>query len=182
MRQLIVSSLVLALLGLSIQAGEKPVSNVLNHTVKNIEGKDVKLSDYQGKVVLVVNVASKCGYTKQYTNLQAVYEKYKDKGLVVLGFPCNQFGGQEPGSEEDIQKFCSSKYNVSFPLFTKVDVNGSGTCDFYKDLKASKPGDIKWNFEKFLINKKGEVVSRYNSAAKPDSGEVLAAIEAELTK
>ncbi len=182
MRHLVASSLVLAILGLSIQAGEKPVSDVLNHTVKNIEGKDVNLADYQGKVVLVVNVASKCGYTKQYTNLQAVYEKYKDKGLVVLGFPCNQFGGQEPGSEEEIQKFCSSKYSVTFPLFSKVDVNGGGTSDFYKALKASKPGDIKWNFEKFLINKKGEVVNRFGSAAKPDAGELLAAIEAELSK
>jgi glutathione peroxidase len=171
-----------AVLALCLQAGEKPMGNVLTGTMKSIDGKDVNLADYQGKVVLVVNVASKCGYTKQYTNLQAVYEKYKDKGLVVLGFPCNQFGGQEPGSEEEIQQFCSSKYSVTFPLFAKVDVNGDKTAPLFKALKDSKPGEIGWNFEKFLINKKGEVVGRYKSGVKPDAGELLTTIEAELAK
>ena len=167
---------------LTLQAGEPRPSEVLNHTVKNIEGKDVKLSDYQGKVILVVNVASKCGLTPQYKGLEAAYEKYKDKGFVVLGFPCNQFGGQEPGSEEEIMKFCSTKYNVSFPMFSKIDVNGKGTSPVYQSLKAKFPGDIKWNFEKFLINKQGDVVMRFDSRTKPEDPKVVAAIEAELKK
>jgi len=183
MRKQLVALLALAALaGITFGAVEKTVSEVLNHTVKNIDGKEVNLADYQGKVILVVNVASKCGYTPQYKGMEAIYEKYKDKGFVVLGFPCNQFGGQEPGSEEDIQKFCSSKYNVTFPMFSKIDVNGNGTSAFYKTLKAKSPGDIKWNFEKFLINKKGEVVSRYSSKIKPEGPELTAAIEAELNK
>ena len=173
---------VVALGVLTLQAGEKVVSEVLNHTVKTIDGKEVKLADYEGKVILVVNVASKCGLTPQYKALQAEYEKYKDQGFVILGFPCNQFGSQEPGTEEDIQKFCSSKYNVTFPMFSKIDVNGTGTSPVYVALKAKFPGDIKWNFEKFLINKKGEVVKRFAPTVKPDAKEVTAAIEAELKK
>lgn len=173
---------VLALGAITMQAGEKPLSDVLNHKVKDIDGKEVNLADYHGKVILVVNVASKCGYTPQYTGMEMIYEKYKDKGFVVLGFPCNQFGGQEPGSEADIQKFCSSKYNVTFPMFSKIDVNGKGTSPFYVSLKAQKPGDVKWNFEKFLINKKGEVIGRYTSKVKPEGPELTAAIEAELSK
>lgn len=182
LKRLGVATALLTLVGLAVQAGEKPVSEVLNHTVKNIDGKDVKLADYEGKVILVVNVASKCGLTPQYKSLEAVYEKYKDQGFVVLGFPCNQFGGQEPGSEEDIQKFCSSKYNVTFPLFSKIDVNGDNASPLYKSLKAKKPGDIAWNFEKFLINKKGEVVERFSPKVKPDDGKVVTAIETELKK
>ena len=181
-KQLVAFLALLALAGITLQAEEKFVSEVLNHTVKNIEGKDVNLADYQGKVVLVVNVASKCGLTPQYKGLEAVYEKYKDKGFVVLGFPCNQFGGQEPGSEADIQQFCSTKYNVTFPMFAKIEVNGKGTSQLYQALKAKFPGDIKWNFEKFLINKKGEVVKRFAPTVKPDAKEVTAAIEAELKK
>lgn len=181
-KQLIAIAALVAMAGITLQAEEKAVSEVLNHTVKNIEGKDVNLADYQGKVVLVVNVASKCGLTPQYKGLEAVYEKYKDKGFVVLGFPCNQFGGQEPGSEADIQQFCTDKYNVSFPMFSKIDVNGNNTSKLYQSLKAKFPGDIKWNFEKFLINKKGEVVSRHDPKQKPDSAELVAAIEAELKK
>lgn len=173
---------VVALGAIAIQAGEPTVSEVLNHTVKNIEGKDVKLADYQGKVILVVNVASQCGLTPQYKGLEAAYEKYKEQGFVVLGFPCNQFGKQEPGNEEEIQKFCSSKYNVTFPMFSKIDVNGKDSSPLYQSLKAKFPGDIKWNFEKFLINKKGEVVKRFAPTMKPESPEVVAAIEAELKK
>lgn len=171
---------VLALGTLTLQAAEKVVSEVLNHTVKNIEGKDVKLSDYEGKVILVVNVASKCGLTPQYKALEAAYEKYKDQGFVVLGFPCNQFLSQEPGDEAEIQKFCTTKYNVTFPMFSKIEVNGKGASPVYQALKAKFPGDITWNFEKFLINKKGEVVKRFAPKVKPDAKEVIAAIEAEL--
>ena len=181
-KQLIALLALSAFAGITLQAGGKIVSEVLNHTVKNIDGKEVNLADYQGKVILVVNVASKCGYTPQYKGMEAVYEKYKDKGFVVLGFPCNQFGGQEPGDEADIQKFCSSTYNVTFPMFSKIDVNGNSASPFYKTLKAKSPGDIKWNFEKFLINKRGEVVSRYSSKIKPEGPELTAAIEAELNK
>ncbi len=173
---------VVALGAIAIQAGEPTVSEVLNHTVKNIEGKDVKLADYQGKVILIVNVASQCGLTPQYKGLEAAYEKYKEQGFVVLGFPCNQFGKQEPGNEEEIQKFCSSKYNVTFPMFSKIDVNGENSSPLYQSLKAKFPGDIKWNFEKFLINKKGEVVKRFGPQVKPEAAEIVAAIEAELKK
>jgi len=179
-KQLVALLALVALAGITLGAWEKTMSEVLNHTVKNIDGKDVKLADYEGKVILVVNVASKCGLTPQYKALEASYEKYKDKGFVILGFPCNQFGGQEPGSEEDIQKFCSSKYNVTFPMFSKIEVNGNGTSPVYQALKAKFPGDIKWNFEKFLINKKGEVVKRFAPTVKPDAKEVTSAIEAEL--
>lgn len=172
----------LALAGLTLQAGDKPVSEVLNHTVKSIDGKDVKLSDYKGKVILVVNVASKCGLTPQYKALEAVYEKYKDKGFVILGFPCNQFGKQEPGTEAEIQEFCTSKYSVTFPLFSKINVNGDSASPVYNALKAKFPGDIKWNFEKFLISRNGEVVSRHNPRTTPDAPELIKAIEAELQK
>ncbi|MFO0814314.1 MAG: glutathione peroxidase [Gemmatales bacterium] len=182
MRRLLVAAFLASFVGLTLQAGDKPVSDVLNQTVKNIDGKDVNLADYRGKVVLVVNVASQCGYTKQYTGLQKIYEKYKDDGFVILGFPCNQFGGQEPGTEADIKQFCSSKYSVTFPLFAKIDVNGDNTSPVYAALKGQKAGDIKWNFEKFLINKKGEVVARYGSKTTPEGSELTAAIEAELKK
>jgi glutathione peroxidase len=182
MRRLLVAALVLSVLGLTVQAGDKPVSEVLDQTVKNIDGKDVNLADYRGKVVLVVNVASQCGYTKQYTGLQSIYTRYKDKGFVILGFPCNQFGKQEPGTEADIKQFCSSKFNVTFPMFAKVEVNGDKTSPVFAALKSQKPGDVKWNFEKFLINKKGEVVARYGSKTTPEGDELTAAIEAELSK
>ena len=156
------------------------------HTIKlkNIDGKDVTMGDYKGKVLLIVNVASKCGFTKQYTGLEAIYQKYKVKGFVVLGFPCNQFGGQEPGSNEEIKTFCSSKFNVTFPLFDKIEVNGDKRHPLYVALAGEKslfPGDIKWNFSKFLIGKDGTILKRFGSSAAPDSPEVIAAIEAALT-
>lgn len=181
-KQLVALAALVALAGITLRAGEMVGSEVLNHTVKNIEGKEVKLSDYQGKVILVVNVASKCGLTPQYDALEKAYEKYKDKGFVILGFPCNQFGGQEPGSEEEIQKFCTGKYHVTFPMFSKIDVNGKDTSPVYQSLKAKFPGDITWNFEKFLINKQGEVVKRFAPRTKPDASDVVAAIESELKK
>jgi glutathione peroxidase len=151
--------------------------------VKDIDHKDTTIGAYQGKVRLIVNVASKCGFTPQYTALESTYEKYKDKGLVILGFPCNQFGGQEPGTSEDIKLFCSSKYNVSFPLFEKIDVNGAQRHPLYTMLAGSDspyPGDIKWNFTKFLVGRDGTILKRFDSKTKPDSPDVTAAIEAAL--
>lgn len=171
----------------SLPAAEKAAA-VLNNKVKTIKGDEVELAKkYQGKVLLVVNVASKCGATPQYNQLESLNTKYKDKGLAVLGFPCNQFGGQEPGSEEEIVKFCQSKYNVSFDMFAKIDVNGPEASPVYKALtsKETDPkfsGEIKWNFEKFLIGRNGDIVARFPTGTKPDAPEVVQAIEAELAK
>ncbi len=157
-------------------------ANVLNYTMKTIDGKEVNLAEkYKGKVLLVVNVASKCGATPQYTQLEGLQEKYHGKGLDVVGFPCNQFGGQEPGTEEEIVKFCQSKYNVSFDMFSKVDVNGDGAAPIYKQL-TSKDGPIKWNFEKFVIGRDGEVVAHFPTKTSPDAPEVVKAIETALAK
>ena len=152
--------------------------------LKNIEGKEVDLSEYKGKVLLIVNVASKCGKTPQYEPLQAMYEKYGEKGLVVIGVPCNQFGGQEPGTEKDIQQFCTEKYKVTFPMMSKVDVNGKDEAPLYKFLKAhaESKDDVKWNFEKFVVNKEGKVVSRFKTPVEPDADEVVSVIESELKK
>jgi len=151
--------------------------------LKDIDGKDTTLAPYKGKVVLIVNVASKCGYTKQYDGLEATYEKYKDKGFVILGFPCNQFGGQEPGSNEEIKEFCSSKFHVTFPLFDKIDVNGANRHPLYVALAGKEspfPGDIKWNFNKFLIGKDGKILHRYDSKVTPESAELTKDVEAAL--
>jgi glutathione peroxidase len=166
---------------------DKKVPAVLNFTMKGIDGKDVDLSKYQGKVVLIVNVASECGYTPQYEDLQALHDKYAEKGLVVLGVPANDFGKQEPGTNEEIAKFCESKYKVKFDLLAKTVVKGEGQCDLYKFLtsKETDPkfaGDIEWNFTKFLINRDGEIVSRFESKIKPKSDVVIKAVEAELGK
>jgi len=151
--------------------------------LKDIDGKATTLAAYKGKAVLIVNVASQCGYTKQYAGLEATYLKYKDQGFVVLGFPCNQFGGQEPGTNEEIKQFCSSKYSVTFPLFDKIEVNGANRHPLYVALAGKSspfPGDIKWNFNKFLIGKDGKIVKRFDSAVKPDSEELTKAVEAAL--
>jgi len=151
--------------------------------LKDIDGKDTTLGAYKGKLLLVVNVASKCGFTKQYTGLEATYQKYRAQGLVVLGFPCNQFGGQEPGSDEEIKQFCSSKFNVTFPLFDKIEVNGDKRHPLYTALAGKDspyPGDIKWNFTKFLIGKDGKILKRFESAVTPESPELTAAIDAAL--
>ena len=151
--------------------------------VKDIDGKDTSLNAYKGKVLLVVNVASKCGLTPQYSALETVHEKYKDKGFTVLGFPCNQFAGQEPGTNEEIKQFCSSKYNVTFPLFDKIDVNGAKRHPLYVALAGKEspfPGDIKWNFGKFLIGRDGQILKRFEPRTTPDAPEVTAAIEAAL--
>lgn len=157
--------------------GDKMNTNFYDFTAKDIDGNDVKMTDFKGKVILVVNVASKCGFTPQYEGLEALYKKYKDKGLVILGFPCNQFGSQEPGSNEDIKQFCSTTYGVTFPMFDKVDVNGENTHPLYVYLKDKAPGSlntkaIKWNFAKFLVDKDGNVIERFGSAQKPEQLEV----------
>jgi glutathione peroxidase len=156
-------------------------TSVHSFTVKDIDGKDMKLESYKGKVVLIVNVASNCGYTKQYADLQKLYDQYKDKGLVVLGFPANNFGGQEPGSNEEIKLFCSEKYDVQFPMFSKVSVKGDDIHPLFAELtKAENPnftGDINWNFEKFLVDKNGKLVHRFRSKSEPMSDEVLSAIK-----
>lgn len=142
-------------------------------SAKTITGEERPLSAYRGKTLLIVNVASRCGFTPQYAGLEALYRKYKDRGLVVLGFPCNQFGSQEPGSESDIQQFCGTTYDVTFPMFAKVDVNGSNAHPLYRLLKSARPGvlgteAIKWNFTKFLVNGNGEVVGRYAPSDTPE--------------
>ena len=151
--------------------------------VKDIDGKDTSLKAYKGKVLLIVNVASKCGLTPQYNGLEALHEKYKDKGFTVLGFPCNQFGGQEPGTNEEIKQFCSTKYSVTFPLFDKIDVNGSNRHPLYIALAGKDspyPGDIKWNFGKFLIGRDGKIIKRFEPRTAPDAPELVEALEAAL--
>jgi glutathione peroxidase len=142
-------------------------------SVRTIDGRDQSLAAYQGQVLLIVNVASRCGFTPQYTGLESLYRKYRDRGFSVLGFPCNQFGSQEPGNEAEIQTFCSTTYDVTFPLFAKIDVNGANTAPLYQHLKGERPGvlgteAIKWNFTKFLVNRSGEVVKRYAPTDKPE--------------
>jgi glutathione peroxidase len=150
------------------------MASIYDFTVKDIHGKPVKLDRYRGKVMLIVNTASECGFTPQYKGLEAVYEKLHDKGLEVLGFPCNQFGGQEPGGEKEIAQFCELNFGVTFPMFAKVDVNGDDAAPLYRFLKAEKPGllgseAIKWNFTKFLVDRDGNVVKRYAPNDTPES-------------
>jgi glutathione peroxidase len=151
--------------------------------LKDIDGKSATLKSCKGEVLLVVNVASKCGYTPQYANLEAIYQKYKDQGFKVIGFPCNQFGGQEPGTDAEIKQFCSSKYNVTFPMFDKLEVNGANRHPLYTLLAGDTsptPGNIKWNFTKFLVGRDGKILKRFESKVKPDSPEATQAIEAAL--
>ena len=156
----------------------------INYTtpVTQIDGTETDLSAYSGQVLLIVNTASACGYTPQYQGLQALYQRFKDQGFSVLGFPCNQFGGQEPGTADEIQDFCEKKFSVTFPLFAKIDVNGPDTHPLYQQLKSAKPGllgsqDIKWNFTKFLVSRDGQVQKRYGSQKDPNDLEP-AALEA----
>jgi glutathione peroxidase len=174
----------------SIQAGDNPSKGgktplIYDFTLKNIDGKDAKLDQYRGKALLLVNVASQCGYTPQYEGLQKLYSKYKDKGLVVLGFPANNFGAQEPGSDQEIKTFCSTKYNVTFPMFSKISVKGPDEHPLYKFLTDQETdpkfaGEISWNFNKFLIDKNGNIVARFDSKDTPESDKVVAAIEQAL--
>jgi glutathione peroxidase len=147
-------------------------ARIYEFEAQTITGEKIGLDTYENQVMLIVNTASKCGFTPQYEGLETLYGKYKDKGLVVLGFPCNQFGGQEPGSESDIAEFCQLNYGVSFPMFAKVDVNGDDADPLFKYLKKSKKGilgseAIKWNFTKFLVNRDGDVIARFASTVKP---------------
>jgi len=157
----------------SLMTKESKMTTVYDFSAKTIDGKTKKLADYKGKVLLIVNTASKCGFTPQYAGLEALYEKYKDQGFVILGFPCNQFGAQEPGSEKEIEQFCQVNYGVKFPMFAKIDVNGSNAHPLYKFLTSEKPGilgieAIKWNFTKFLVDKEGNPVKRYAPNTKPE--------------
>ena len=151
-----------------------------DYKVKSISGEEVSMSEYKGKVVLIVNTASKCGFTKQYEGLEELYEKYKDQGFVILGFPCNQFGAQEPGDNEEIKNFCTSTFSVTFPMMSKIDVNGDDADPLYKFLKKEKGGilgdEIKWNFTKFLIDREGNVFDRFASQKTPK------ALEKEVEK
>lgn len=187
MRTLLAIAAVFALVAPTLaddKKGDTKVGPALNFKMKTINGKEVDLSQYQGKVVLFVNVASQCGLTPQYEGLQKIYDKYKDEGLVIIGVPANEFGKQEPGTDAEISEFCKSNYGVTFPMMSKVVVKGEGITPLYQYLtKESKfPGAIKWNFEKFLVNRAGEVVARFDPQVKPDDDKVIKAIEQELKK
>lgn len=184
MKSLHRSFMLLLMVGMSVSAFGEGAS-VLDHTMKDIDGNDVDLAKYKGQVVLIVNVASKCGLTPQYEQLVAINKKYKDKGFTILGFPANNFMGQEPGTDAEIKTFCSTTYGVDFPIFSKISVKGDDTHPLYQELTSKETngefgGDIKWNFDKFLVNKEGKVVARFDPPVKPDADEVIAKIESEL--
>lgn len=173
-----------AILGLLLFcAFSSAADSIYDIPLKDIDGKDASLKSYKGKVLLIVNVASKCGLTPQYSALEAIHRKYKNQGFTVLGFPCNQFGAQEPGSNAEIKQFCSSKFDVTFPMFDKLNVNGESRHPLYVTLAGTQspfPGDIKWNFAKFLVGRDGKILARFEPSTKPDSSEVSRAIEAAL--
>jgi len=169
------------LLTLSMHAAESP--NLLTIPLKDIDGKEMTLAAYKAKVVLVVNVASACGYTAQYEGLEALYRKYKAKGLVIVGVPCNDFGGQEPGTEAEIKKFCSSRFEVTFPLTSKVSAKGKTAHPLFVAFtgkESGHPGPVSWNFNKFLVGKDGKLLARFDSSVAPESSELQAAIEKAL--
>ncbi len=189
--------LLLAVLAGAVAVPTALADSPLAGKVKKIDGTEIDLADYKGKVVVIVNVASQCGATPQYAGLQKLYDTYKDQGLVILGFPANEFGAQEPGSDAEISKFCTSKYNVTFDMFSKVKVKGDGQSPLYKALVSQAPrytdqkredkpentsADVKWNFEKFLIGKDGAISGRFATQVKPDDQAFVKAIEAELKK
>jgi glutathione peroxidase len=168
------------LMATTLSAADSPLYQI---PLKDIDGKDTSLKAYEGKALLIVNVASKCGYTRQYSGLEEVWKKYQGKGLVVLGFPSNDFGGQEPGTNEDIKEFCSSKFAVTFPLFDKLHTKGAEQHPLYLALTGPSspvPGPVKWNFGKFLIGREGQIIARYDSKVEPNSPELAAAIETAL--
>jgi glutathione peroxidase len=178
-------AVLLACAGLVCAEENKPMNSIYNIPLRDIQGRPASLDAYKGQVLVLVNVASKCGYTPQYTGLEALSQKYKDKGVRVLGFPCNDYGGQEPGTNEEIVQFCSTKYNVTFTLFDKLHCKGPEQSALYALLTGKSspfPGDVAWNFEKFVIAKDGTVVARFKSGVKPDAPELVAVIEKELAK
>lgn len=161
--------------------------SVYDYTLNSIDGQPAPFAAFKGKVLMLVNVASRCGYTPQYSALESVYEKYKDKGLVIVGVPANNFGAQEPGTNEEIKTFCTRKYNVQFPMMSKVSVKGSDTAPLYQYLTDTKlnpktGGEIKWNFTKFLVDRQGNIISRFEPEVTPDSPQVISAIEGALGK
>jgi len=183
---IMISFLGISLFGITLNAqsasNEEAIksANIYKYSVKNIKKEDVNLKSYEGKVLLIVNVASECGCTPQYEGLEKIYKKYNAKGFEILAFPCNDFGGQEPGTNEEIQKFCSINYNVTFPLFDKISVKGSEKTELYimlTDNKVTGKSEIAWNFEKFLVDKNGNVVANFKSKAKPESAEITSEIE-----
>lgn len=192
MKKLLLMLFVAVLLGgfVVINSSTSNSSNkksIYEYSAMDIEGKDTSLEKYKGDVLLIVNTASQCGYTKQYEGLQAIYDKYKDQGFKVLGFPANNFGGQEPGSNEEIKEFCTTKFKVTFPMFAKISVKGEDAHPLYKfltdkQLNGEFGGDISWNFNKFLTNDKGEIVARFSSKDAPDSEAVIGAIEKYLAE
>lgn len=180
-------------LAVTLTSSAFAADSVHDFKMKSLGGKEVDLSQYKGKVLLIVNTASKCGLTPQYEHLQAMHERYSDKGLVILGFPCNQFGKQEPGSADDISEFCTENYGVEFPMFAKIEVNGDEETPLYSYLKKAAPlkkpngevqkkNDIRWNFEKFVVGKDGTVVERFEPRTKPNAKEVLAVIDEQLSE
>lgn len=170
---------------LALSTGVQAASSIHEFTLNSIDGQPTPLAQFKGKVVLIVNVASKCGFTPQYAGLEALYEKYKEQGFVVLGFPANNFLWQEPGTNDEIKAFCTRKYNVTFPMFAKVSVKGRDKNPLYQFLtdKKANPttgGEIAWNFTKFLIDKNGKVIRRFGSSVKPESAELINAVESAL--
>ena len=181
MRNFVFTALAGAILAVTMSAA----SPIYNFKLDSIDNKPVSLSEYHGKVLLMVNVASQCGFTPQYAGLESLYEKYRDQGLVVMGFPANNFGAQEPGTNDEIKSFCSRKYSVKFPMFSKVSVKGSDEAPLYQYLTTtalpSSAGEIKWNFTKFLVDRSGKVVARFEPNVTPDSPEVVSAVEKALS-
>lgn len=174
----VIFSLASLLIAMSIPSAA--ANSVHEFSMKTIDGKTVSLADYKGKVVLFVNVASRCGYTPQYAGLENLYKKYKDQGFVIVGVPANNFGGQEPGTDEEIKQFCTRTYNVTFPMLSKVSVKGGDITPLYAYLTSAKGGDVKWNFTKFLVGKDGKVMERFEPGVAPESPELAAAIQKAL--
>jgi len=173
----------IAILAIAMSMTSFGASSVYDFTLNTIDGASAPLSSFQGKVVLLVNVASQCGYTPQYAGLEKLYEKYKDKGFVIVGVPANNFGAQEPGTNEEIKSFCSRTYHVTFPMMSKVSVKGADKTPLYQyltDASSKTGGEIKWNFTKFLVDKNGNVINRFESAVTPESADLVKAVEEAL--
>ena len=176
MGNLVKATILTGVIAMSLTAAD----SIYDFTINSIDGAAKPLSELKGKVVLIVNVASRCGYTPQYAGLEKLYEKFKDKGFVIVGVPANNFGGQEPGTNEEIKTFCTRKYNVTFPMMAKVSVKGDDIAPLYQYLTSTQGGEVKWNFTKFLIGKDGKVAERFEPKVTPDAPEVAAAIERAL--